>query len=103
MFWIVYNGEKVGQIWIGIKEDKASLARLFVLPQFQNKGIAQQAIKIAEALFPNHKHWQLDTIKQEKNNCHLYEKMGYKKTGEEKIINNKMTLIYYEKEIENNE
>lgn len=30
-------------------------------------------------------------------NCHLYEKMGFRRTGGEKVINNKMTLINYEK------
>lgn len=71
--------------------------RIFVLKEFQNKGIAQQAIKIAENLFPNNKRWCLDTIKEEKNNCHLYEKFGYKPTVKEKKINKRMTIIDYEK------
>jgi hypothetical protein len=33
------------------------------------------------------KGWILNTILQESGNCHLYEKIGYRKTGEmEKII-----------------
>lgn len=41
--------------------------------------------------------WKLETILQEKGNCHLYEKMGFQRTGGEKVINSKMTLINYEK------
>lgn len=98
MFWIISDSLRVGQIWIGIKGDSARLARIFVLPEFQNQGIAQQAIRVAENLYPEPKRWQLDTIKQEKNNCHLYEKMGYRPTGSEQIINKRMTIINYGKE-----
>lgn len=97
MFWIINNGIKVGQIWIKENNDDIELARLFVLKKYQNKGIAQNAIKLAEQKFPNYDNWYLDTIKQEKNNCHLYEKMGYIATGEEKVINGKMTTIGYKK------
>lgn len=36
-------------------------------------------------------------ILQEKGNCYLYEKMGYKATGKTEKINDKMTLVFYEK------
>lgn len=99
MFWIINNHSKVGQIWIKQDNDEITLARLFVLPKYQNHGIAQNAILIAEQMFPNYDTWWLDTIKQEKNNCHLYEKLGYIKTGE-KEINKRMTIITYKKEKE---
>ena len=41
--------------------------------------------------------WELDTILQEKGNCYLYEKMGYKATVKTEKINDKMTLVFYEK------
>ena len=47
-------------------------------------------------MHPEVKTWKLDTILQEKGNCHLYEKCGFVRVGEEKIINDKMTLIDYE-------
>lgn len=72
------------------------ISPLFVLPQFRGKGIAQAAIRAAEALH-GCERWQLDTILQEKANCRLYEKMGYHQTGETKIINDRMTLVFYEK------
>lgn len=97
MFWIVVDGIKVGQIWIKANETDIELARLFVLKKYQNMGIAQNAIKLAEQKYSQYGNWYLDTIKQEKNNCHLYEKMGYTTTGEEKVINRKMTTIVYKK------
>lgn len=36
-------------------------------------------------------------ILQEAGNCHLYEKMGYRRTGEEHIVNESMTIVSYEK------
>ncbi len=44
--------------------------------------------------------WKLDTKKQEAGNCHLYEKLGYKRTGVEKYIKDDMTIIDYVKAIE---
>lgn len=42
--------------------------------------------------------WELDTILQETGNCHLYEKMGYRRTAQCTVINDKMTLVGYEKD-----
>lgn len=96
-YWITYDCEKVGEIFIAVKETKNYLARIFVLPKFQNRGIAQAAIMNAENIHSNTPCWSLDTIKQEEKNCYLYEKLGYRRTGKEKIINDKMTIVYYEK------
>lgn len=96
-YWILCRGEKVGEIFICEKGGKNYLARIFVLPDFQNRGIAKAAIMEAENIHSKMPCWALDTIKQEEKNCRLYEKLGYRRTGEEKIINDKMTIIYYEK------
>ena len=42
-------------------------------------------------------NWELDTILQEPKNCHLYEKMGYRQTGRTEVINERLTLVFYEK------
>ncbi len=42
-------------------------------------------------------NWQLDTILQEKQNCYLYEKMGYRRTGKMEKVNGKMDIVDYEK------
>ena len=56
MYWIIDNSTKVGQIWIATKNDTAKLARLFVLPKYQNKGYATKAIIDIEKLYSYYNH-----------------------------------------------
>ena len=72
------------------------ISPLYVLPEYQKRGIAQKAIKMCDQLH-GCENWELDTILQEEGNCHLYEKMGYHRTGETKRINDKLTLVFYKK------
>ncbi len=48
-------------------------------------------------MHPEVERWFLDTIQEEAGNCHLYEKIGYKKSGRTEVINERMTLVFYEK------
>jgi len=97
-YFIRLDNEDIGYIRIRCFEDNAChLSQMFILPEFQNKGYAQQAIAKAESFYPNAQKWTLDTIKQESKLCHLYEKMGYKLTGTEKNIKPGMDLVDYEK------
>lgn len=101
-FYIIkFKGENVGAIRVVDENlvdkncNNKRISPLFVLPKFWNRGIAQEAIKCVE------KHrgqgWELYTILQEKGNCYLYEKMGYRQTGKIHKINDKLTLVFYEK------
>ena len=78
-------------------QDVLYISPLFILPEYQNRGIAQATIKHVFDLYPDVVTWRLDTIKQEKGNCHLYEKCGFVRIGNEHAVNEKMTLIAYEK------
>lgn len=89
----------VGAVRIIARGDVCKVSALAVLPEYQNRGIAQAALKEIERLHSDCKCWILDTILQEKGNCHLYEKLGYVKIGESQAINNYLTLINYKKEI----
>ena len=99
-YFITMDGARVGVINIGHNdpnEKKISfISPLFILPEFQNKGIGYVAIQQAFQMMPEVTTWKLETILQEKGNCHLYEKCGFIRTGEEQVINDKMTLIMYE-------
>ncbi len=93
------EGEIVGAIRVVDKQEEGKRKRispLFILPKYWNRGLAQQAILAVEEIHGN-TGWELDTILQEKGNCHLYEKMGYRATGKQEQINEKMTLVFYEK------
>lgn len=70
---------------------------IFILPLEQGKGIAQETFRLLEEFYRDAKRWELDTILEEKGNCHLYEKLGYKKTGKIEMIKDGMTIVYYEK------
>jgi GNAT superfamily N-acetyltransferase len=88
----------VGAIRIVRKENKAyRVSPIFILPEHQGKGIAQRVFTMIEDKYNDARVWELDSILQEQGNCYLYEKLGYQKTGETKQINDKMTIVFYEK------
>lgn len=97
-YLIEYKNKYVGAIRVVDQKNGTPkrISPLFILPEYQNKGIAQKAIIEAEKIHGN-TNWELDTILQEKGNCYLYEKMGYNTTGKTKQINDKMTLVFYKK------
>ena len=97
-YWVLCGGRIAGAMEIGRREDHMLVNRFYILPEYRNKGIGQQALKIAEGKYPESTEWRLDTILEEKNNIHLYEKLGYVEYGERKIINKRMTIINYKKE-----
>lgn len=79
------------------EEEKAKrISPLFILPQFRGRGLAQAAIRAVEDIHGSD-NWSLDTIAQEEGNCRLYEKMGYRRTERTETINDRMTLVFYEK------
>lgn len=83
---------------VSSREGDMSICRispLFITPEYQNRGIAQQAMRTLMSMYEPDL-WTLSTIKQEAGNCHLYEKLGFHPTGQELIINERMTIIYYE-------
>ena len=98
-YLILFANERIGYIRVQrIGEDACRLSQMFILPDFQGKGYAQEAIRIAESLYPQARKWTLDTIRQESKLCHLYEKMGYRLTGTGKNIQDGMDLVDYAKE-----
>lgn len=98
-YFICIGEQKVGAIRIIDEKESGKNKRIspiFILPEFQGKGIAQKAIRLCEEIHGDG-NWELDTILQEPKNCHLYEKMGYRQTGETRAINDRLTLVFYEK------
>lgn len=95
LFW--KEETPVGWVRVIRKGDCCKISALSVIPEFQNQGIAQEALRQIEKRYPCTKKWVLDTILQEKGNCHLYEKLGYTRAGSPYPVNERMTLIGYEK------
>jgi inorganic pyrophosphatase len=84
-------------IWDTGNGARKRISPLYILPAYQGRGYAQSAMGEAERIHGEH-HWELDTILQEAGNCYLYEKMGYHRTDYLEAINEKMTLVGYEKD-----
>ncbi|MFC7686189.1 GNAT family N-acetyltransferase [Ureibacillus sp. GCM10028918] len=96
-FKIVVDQKCVGGIRIAVKNNSYWISPIFILPEFQGNGIAQQAIHQVEGQFTKFSTWELQTILQEQGNCYLYEKLGYERTDFKQVVNDRMTLIGYKK------
>jgi GNAT superfamily N-acetyltransferase len=57
------------------------LGRIFIDPDYQNRGIGTQAMKFMEENFPKARQWTLGTPRWNKRTQHFYEKMGFIKIG----------------------
>ena len=79
MYWIIDNSTKVGQIWIATKNDIAILARLFVLPKYQNKGYGTVMMNEFFKLFEN----AVFSLEAKRNSISykLYTKVGFKEVN----------------------
>ena len=99
-YFILFNGKRVGGArvkWHNGRNVKW-ISPIFVIPQFQNKGIASAVIEqLFEMYSSDTIEWRLDTIKQEEKNCYLYEKCGFVRVDNKTVINEKMTLVEYTK------
>lgn len=100
-YFIIYRLEiAVGAIRVVKKDNRIyRVSPIFIMPEHQGKGIAQKVLTRVEQIYDDAKLWELDTILQEEGNCHLYEKKGYKMSGKTKAVNDKMTIVCYEKHL----
>lgn len=98
-YFIMAEGAKVGVIRVvDHKDDRPKkISPIFIMKPYRNKGYAQETIEEAERIHGKN-GWCLDTILQEAGNLHLYEKMGYHRTGRIEKINDRMDIVFYEKE-----
>ena len=98
-YFICLGTQKAGAVRVVDRQEQGvnkRISPIFILPEFQGQGIAQQAIRLCEEIHGKD-GWELDTILQEPKNCYLYEKMGYRRTGEENVVNERLTLVFYRK------
>ena len=98
-YFIIRNNEKVGVVRVIDKNDgrRKRIAPIWIMPAYRNQGLAQLAMRKVEKIYGSN-HWQLDTILQEQGNIYLYEKLGYKRTGEIENIKDGMDIVYFHKD-----
>lgn len=95
---IHYGEDIAGCVFIYPRDEKTMYFYIiYIKDAFHNKGIAQYVMERLELMYPQYQVWELTTILEEEKNCYLYEKMGYKKTGETRYINDNMNLVEYHK------
>ena len=99
-YLLYLDGTAVGAVRVRIDDENKSgrVSALCVLPEYQGRGVAQAALTEIERLHPELEKWFLDTILEEPGNCHLYEKLGYRRTRKTEAIKENMTLVFYEKD-----
>ena len=98
-YFITAGNETVGAMRVIDKKDggRKRISPIWIMPEHRNKGYAQAALTAAEQIHGSG-NWCLDTILQEEGNMHLYEKMGYHQTGKIEKINDRMDIVFYEKD-----
>ena len=98
-FYFIYLEDEIaGAVRVVDRKNgnRKRIAPIFIMKKFRNRGLAQMTFKEIEKIHGS-KNWMLDTILQEAGNCYLYEKLGYQRTGEIENINERMDIVYYEK------
>ena len=98
-FYFIYLEDEIaGAVRVVDRKDgdRKRIAPIFIIKKFRNRGLAQKTFEEIERIHGIN-HWMLDTILQEEGNCYLYEKLGYQRTGKIEHINERMDIVYYEK------
>jgi len=106
-FKIMFEGNKLaGVILISTTgREHGRIDRLYILQEYQGKGIGSEVLVQIESMFPEVKLWTLDTTKFSPRNHHFYEKHGYvlgEEDDEEKYYYKIIGEIQYDTEKDHN-
>ena len=99
-YLIHVHGQPVGAMRIVRERTEDGLpccrvSPLFILPEHQGSGTGQAALLAAFDLYPEAAQWRLSTILQEHGNCHLYEKLCFRRTMTEPGVCPGMDFVHY--------
>jgi N-acetylglutamate synthase-like GNAT family acetyltransferase len=90
------DNQIVGSVRAEVHEGSCLIKKLIVHPDYQNRGIGSLLLTSIEKSFPLVKRFELFTGRESKRNNAFYIRRGYKPFKEE-TINEKLTLVGYEK------
>lgn len=103
-FTIMYDDRIVGGIFYRlygkrspteeIADGEYYLARVYIHPNYQSKGIAREAILLCEKEFPDAKFYYVDFPKDMDKNRRCYSNAGYQDTGESILTDNLVLSLY---------
>ncbi len=91
----IADNKIVGSVKARLNDNICWIGRLIVLPQYQNQGIGKTLMAAIEDCFPCAEKYELVTGSKSVKNIHLYNKLGYRITGEEKDGN--VTMVHMQK------
>ena len=81
---ILWDQEIIGGIVIFPQSnDTCHLGCIFILPEYQSRGLGAQCLAFLDQEYPKAKRWTLSTPSCCTRNQHFYEKHGFVKVGEE--------------------
>jgi N-acetylglutamate synthase-like GNAT family acetyltransferase len=92
----LYDGKILGSIRAYEKENICYIGRLFVHPDYQNKGIGKSLMVHIEELFNHCSIYSLFTAKRVPKNLYFYKEQGYSIVNEEKV-NEHLTFVFFNK------
>lgn len=108
-FTILYDEKIVGEIFYRlygkrgpseeIGEDEYYLARIYIHPDYQNKGIARAAILLCEKEFPDARYYFVDFPEDMDKNRRCYQSAGYCDTGERIRVEGAPVLAMFKKTV----
>lgn len=99
-FVILYAGHEAGAVRVVRAGDEARISPIFVLPEYQRRGVGLRVMEYLRALMPEVRRWTLDTIAQQARNCAFYEAQGFVRYGNVKRIKPGMDIVDYELRVE---
>ncbi len=93
---IMADGEIIGKISASEKTNgEYYLNCLCVIPQYENRGIGQQAVSFIEGQFQESRKWSLETPADNLRNHHFYQKCGYRIT--DKKMDGNVEIVVFSK------
>jgi RimJ/RimL family protein N-acetyltransferase len=95
-FKIVAGDQIVGGVIVLRKRAREyEVGRIFLDPDYQNKGIGTEVLELLWQEYPLAKRWTLDTPAWNRRTRQFYKKLGFEETGQDRS-----GLVYFEKQIE---
>lgn len=82
-----------------IENGEYYLARIYIHPDYQNKGIAREAILLCEKEFPDARCYYVDFPEDLEKNRRCYQSVGYCDTGDRICAEGAPTLAVFKKTV----
>lgn len=108
-FTILYNDKVVGGVFYRLYGKRSPideigageyyLARIYIHPDYQNKGIARDAILLCEKEFPDARFYYVDFPEDMEKNRRCYQSAGYCDTGERICMEGAPALAMFKKTV----